>query len=243
MVIKMSLTHIPDELINKIWKFIDCDKTLNVLFKICKKFRKISIEYNWPRSIKINRNTFIPDFIHFYTTTNILIDVLLIEGLDSICWLQDIPFPKKIIFERCKIDNNFLNVTTEQITEILIIEDLHRNKMYEPIYINWTMFPRLKMLDIYAPDINFDGLENCKDLEVVRIDLDKEKELPKFFEKFQNLSLFATSCFASEPFHFVSKKIKGCFILKSHKFTSESSLVPESHLDVDFRMNIQSIEL
>jgi len=239
----MSVTKIPDELINKIWKFIDCDKTLNVLFKTCKEFRKISINYQWPRSIKINRNTFIPDFIHFYTTTTILIDSLLIEGLDSICWLQDITFPKKIIFERCKLDNNILNVTTEQITEILIIEDLHRNKMDEPIYINWTMFPKLKMLDIYAPDINFDGLEKCKDLEVVRIDLDKEKELPKFFENFPNLSLFATTCFASETFHFVSKKFKYCIVLKNTRFTSESSLVPESHLDVDFRMNIQSIEL
>jgi hypothetical protein len=211
----MQLIEICDELINKIWKFIDCDQTLNALFKTCKDFRKISIIYNWPRSIKINRSTIIPDFIDFYITKNILIESIIIEGLDSISWLQDITFPKKIIFERCKLGNILLNLTTEKITEVLLIQDLHRNIINEPVYINWKMFPKLKILDVYAPDINFDGLENCIDLEVVRIDLDNDKELPRFFEKLPNLSLFSTNCFSNKPFHFVSKKIKYCIALKN----------------------------
>jgi hypothetical protein len=239
----MPLITICDELIVEICKIIDCNQSLYAFFKTCKDFRQISIKYNFPRSIKINRYTSIPDFIHFYNTKKILINSVFLDGLNYISWLKNITLPEKIIIERCKFGNNFLNFTTKQITEVLIIKDLHRNKMIEPLYINWKMFPKLKILDIYAPDINFDGLENCTDLEIVRIDLDKNKELPKFFEKFPNLSFFATTCVATEPFHFVSKKFKCCLVLKKHKFTSESSLVPKSHLDVDFRMNIQSIDL
>jgi len=235
----MSLFKIFEELIVTIWKIIDCDKCSCALFETCKDFRQIGIKYGWMRTIKLNRNSLIKDFLNFYTRYDISINNLTIEGLDCEPWIEYITFPKKIIFERSRLGNKLLNLSTKQVTETLVIRDLTT----ESAYVNWEMLPKLKVLDVYGPDINFDGLENCKDLEIIRIDLCKVKELPKFFENFSKLCLIATTCVANEPFHFVSKDLKCCSVIKKHTFTSNSFFVPKSHLEIGFKMNIQSIQI
>ena len=100
-----------------------------------------------------------------------------------------------------------------------------------------------KILDIYAPDINFEGLELCKNLEIVRIDLDRIRFLPIFFTQLENLQVIATSCISFQPMHFLSKKLKICMVSKTYIFSSESELIPKSHLNLNTPMNIQCLNI
>ena len=141
-----------------------------------------------------------------------------------------------MIFTNCFIGDEIVDIP-ESPTEKLIIRDRYT------INIDWQKFPKLKFLDIQVNDTNFVGLENCKELEVLRIDLGVDKYLPNFFADFQNLKVIATTCFAIEPLHFVSKHLKVCLMNKKHAFTSNSDLVPKAHLGLNYTMNIQCLEI
>jgi hypothetical protein len=125
--------------------------------------------------------------------------------------------------------NNRIN-PDKTTTEILIIRDVHRSKSNKKITINWEKFPRLRVLDLYIFDIELKGIEQCKMLESVRIDTFAKTCLPSTVSDLTGLRFIATTCYTSEPLHFVSKSLKSCFVPKKHAFTSESALVPKFHL-------------
>jgi hypothetical protein len=149
------------------------------------------------------------------------------------------PWPKEMIFTNCFIGNDLVDIP-ESPTEKLIIRDSTNKSI---IHIDWQKLPKLKILDIQANDIDFVGLEKCKELEVIRIDLGVDKYLPNFFADFQNLKVIASTCFAIDPLHFVSKQLKVCLMNKKNPFTSNSELVPKAHLCLNYTMNIQCLEI
>ena len=239
----LCITDFCDDLLINILKKLLCNRTSCMFVETCKDFRRIGNKYGWIRSVKLDKNSYIKDFIEFYTRKNIILEKLTLEGLHYASWLKTIQLPKEIKFNRCGVGNNLLNITQIQQTEKLVIRDIQRNSLRTCVHINWKMLPKLKVLDIYAPDLDFNELDLCKDLEIIRIDLDKVRELPKFFESLPNLQIIATTCITFHEFHFVSKSLKCCVVPKKCNFTSNSTLVPTSHLDIAFKMNIQCIEI
>lgn len=243
----MSLLFFSEDLMLKIWKMVTDDKLRCSLVLTCKEFRNIGFKFGWLRAIHFTKNHDLLDFITFYSRPNHFLERIKISGIIEphvtvLDYTQ--PWPKEIEFERCYIGSvNSINIPVSP-TERLVIRDLHRHRTGgTAVVINWSSLPNLKVLDIYAPDIDFEGLDMCKKLEVVRIDLDRVRFLPSFFSNFADLRVLATTCISSEPMHFVSKKLKICMVPKKHLFSSESLLVPKSHLGLDTPINIQCIDI
>ena len=236
----MTLDIFSDDLILHIFKFISTNKNMISLIGTCKYFKKLGNEFGYLKYINVKGYKNFIKFIKFYFTPNEFLQSISIKDIDNpIRWMIERPWPKEMIFTNCFIGNDLVNIP-ESPTEKLIIRD---NTIRSSINIDWQKFPKLKILDIQVNNTNFAGLEKCKELEVVRIDLGIDKYLPDFFADFQNLKLIASTCFASEPLHFVSKQLKVCLMNKKHAFTSNSELVPKAHLGLNYTMNIQCLEI
>ena len=243
----MFLSFFSEDLVLKIWKLVKDDKIRCSLVLSCKEFRNIGFKFGWLRAIHFKRNNNLLDFVEFYCRPNIFLERIKISDVNdphmSVLNCID-PWPKEIEFERCCIGSkNHINSSVSP-TERLVIRDLNRHRTGGiAVRVNWASLPNLKILDIYAPDINFEGLEMCKNLEVVRIDLDRIRFLPVFFADFSNLQVIATTCISYESMHFLSKKLKICMVPKKHVFSSDSLLVPKSHLSLNTPMNIQCLDI
>jgi hypothetical protein len=239
----MSLNIFSEDLVLKIMEIVD-DKIRCAIVLTCKEFRDIGLKFGWLRAILFKRGDNLFNFIKFYSRPNIFLERIKFSGViePDISVLELIePWPKELEFEGCYIGSNNTPVSP---TERLVIRDLHRHRTGGvAVNVKWESLPNLKFLDIYAPDINFEGLESCKNLEIVRINLDRIRLLPLFFTQLLNLQVIATSCISFQPMHFLSKKLKICMVSKTYIFSSESELVPKSHLNLNTTMNIQCLDI
>jgi hypothetical protein len=241
----MSLKIFSEDLLLKIIGIIKDDKIRCAIVLTCKEFRDICFKFGWLRTIHFKSGDNLFNFIKFYSRRNNFLERIKISNMiESDMSVLDLiePWPKEIEFNGCYM--GFINDFNIPIssTERLVIRDLHRHRGIA-VKIKWESFPKLRILDIYAPDINFEGLELCKNLEIVRIDLDRIKFLPIFFTQLLNLQVIATSCISFQPMHFLSKKLKICMIPKTYIFSSESLFVPDSHLRLNTPMNIQCLDI
>lgn len=245
----MSLRIFSEDLVLKIMENIKDDKSRCSMVLTCKEFRDIGFKFGWLRAIHFKNGDNLFNFIKFYSRRNDFLERIKFSGMIethmSVLDLIEL-WPKEIEFEGCYMGfiNDF-NIPVSP-TEKLVIRDLHRHRTGErglAVKLKWESFPNLKILDIYAPDINFAGLELCNNLEIVRIDLDRIRFLPIFFTQLPNLQVFATSCISFQPMHFLSKKLKICMIQKTYRFSSESELLPDSHLSLNTPMNIQCLDI
>jgi len=210
------------------------------LIGTCKYFKKLGNEFGYLKYINVKGYKNFVKFIKFYFTPNDFLESVSIKDINNpISWMIERPWPKEMIFTNCFIENN-IDEIPESPTEKLIIRNCTNRST---IHIDWKKFPKLKILDIQVNDIDFVGLEKCKELEIIRIDLGIDKYLPNFFADFQNLKVIASTCFAIDPLHFVSKKLKVCLMNKKYPFTSNSELVPKAHLGLNYTMNIQCLEI
>ena len=240
----MSLMIFLEDLVLQIMRNVD-DKTRCAIVLTCKEFRDIGFKFGWLQSIYFKRGDNLFNFIKFYSRPNIFLERIkfsaVIESNMSVLDLID-PWPKELEFEGCYTGSN--NNIPVSPTERLVIRDLHRHRTGGvAVKVKWESLPNLKILDIYAPDINFEGLELCKNLEIVRIDLDRIRILPLFFTQLEKLQIIATSCISFQPMHFLSKNLKICMVSKTYIFTSESVLVPNSDLSLNTPMNIQCLDI
>jgi hypothetical protein len=239
----MLLENIPNDLILNICNFIDNKQSIYYLIRTSSHFEFLHEKSSCFKYIKFNlygENKNFINFIKFCCKNKDYIERLTIEGVDYE-WLSCFSLPKELILKNCCIGNIRVDIP-ESCTETLIIEDLHRDKNKTLINIEWGKLLKLKVLDLKVYDINFTGIELCKNIEVIRIDLGVDRHLPNFFADFQNLKLIATTCFAVDRLHFVSEHLKICLVNKKYTFTTNSKIVPESHLGLNFMMNIQSLE-
>ena len=236
----MLLNNIPDDLILNICNFIYNKQLIYFLIRSSRHFEFLHTYFKY---IKFNLQGDNKNFIHFIrfcSKNKDYIERLTIEGIDYE-WLSYFSLPKELILKNCCILNQRVDIP-DSFTETLIIDDLHRDKNRTVVNIEWGKLLKLKVLDLKVYDINFTGIELCKNIEIIRIDLGVDRYLPNFFADFQNLKLIATTCFSVDPLHFVSESLKICLVNKKYKFTSNSKIVPESHLGLNFMMNIQSLE-
>ena len=228
-----------NDLILYMWKFSFSDQDRCALTKTSKYFRDLAIEIGYLKHINI---TGIKNFVKFVKrfgdSENILEKLVINQIHNPVSWMAGVRWPKEIIFNNCCMDNEIFD-TPAIFTEKLVIIDYKNNS---PIYINWDNLPSLKVLDVTVHDINFTGIEKCTLLEAIRINLDNNQYFPEFLAQLPNLKIIATTCFASSALHFMSPSLKICLVPKKEKFTSVSKLVPKSHLDLNFIMNIRCLD-
>jgi hypothetical protein len=182
-------------------------------------------------------------FLQLYSQSKHTLRSLLITNQHSL----DIPvgeWPKKVVFDRCFVGTNPYIRPCRAMTEILVIRDIHRPKTSQKLRIDWRKFTSLRMLDLYVHSVDLTGIEHCRNLEVVRIDV-SEGVLPDEIAGLNRLRFIATNCRSASDrsLHFTSEQLRICFIPKKCQFTSNSKIVPQAHLDDSYEyVNIQSLE-
>jgi len=241
----MFLATLPEDLLIHIMEN-PClkNKDMIAIIRLSKSFLKLAKKVGYIKSIIFGMHTDYMNFVQLYHRRNYFLRSLTMENMDNpTLWIPK-KWPKEIFFNRCNMGNNLI-VPPLSPTETFIIKDLERHKNNNIIKINWSKLPNLKIIDIYASDLDFTGLEYCTKLEVIRIDLrNTARCLPDFISRLENLSILAVSCKTTEPLNFLSKKLKICYVPKLRQFTSLSNIVPHKHLSVTFEyINLQSIFL
>lgn len=229
----MLLPHLPDDLILYIWHFMKTNKEMNTLVRTCKEFKSLGNRFGFIKSIRFGMHTDYMNFIKLHHNgKNEFFNKLTMERLNNpLPWIPG-KWPNEIIFERCYMGKKLIDPPVSE-TQILVIRDINRKRRNSDILcINWKKLPELRILDIYATDMDFTGLENCTKLEWIRVDLcNNNRFLPKFFEKFTKLRIVATNCPCAETLNFVSDQLKICFVQnKLHDFKAVSKILPPWHL-------------
>lgn len=237
----MSLEILPDELILHIWEFVETNKDMVALVSTCRSFRNLGNIFGYVKSITFGYMDF-EKFWQFKHRRNDFIYRMIMDNI-SYCSSQ-FTWPKEMIFNRCCIGSILIDPNPSP-TETLIVRDLCQCDSRKVLTINWSKLPKLRVLDIYHWDIDFTGLDACKELEIIRIDLrNNNRLLPEFIAHMPKLHTIAVSCIADKAMHFVSDKLKICFVPKHQNFTSNSQFVPKRHLEVDSGYyNIQCLDI
>lgn len=228
------MLNLSDDLIIYMWCKIFTDKERILLVKTCTFFKKIRKQIGYLKHIEIKNMEYFMPFVKYFRHTKLFLEKLVLCNIDNpILWLSDVPWPKEVVFNNCILYNKLYKIVKSH-TETLEIIDFNRCKHNHLIQIDWEKFPHLKVLDIQVYDINLDGLENCKQLELIRIDLELERYLPSFIPELVNLRAIATTCYANKQYHFVSNKLKVCIVPKKYIFTTNSVFVPTKHLQPEY---------
>lgn len=184
----MSLKFLPEELILFIMEGINTNKDMIALVTTCKSFWKLGKKYGYIRSIKFGMQTDYMNFIHLYYRRNDFLHRLTMENMDKpMSWIPK-AWPKEMIFNKCILDRKLIDPPLSP-TETLVISHLHRHLDYNNVLkINWSKIPNLRVLDVYAPDMEFTGIEQCQKLETVRINLiNPHTKVPAFLANLPKL--------------------------------------------------------
>ena len=262
----MSFNNLPDEIIINIWEFISGNNDMISIINTNKRFQDFGKKFGYIKSIKINSNTDFRSFIIFYQKRNDFLINITMENIKN-SWIPSV-WKKEMVFENCQLHYKIID-PIQAPTEILVIRDYQRLEnlrskririitdnffsenfrdfryVTNRLKINWSKLKKLRILDIYASDIDLTGLDECKDLEVIRIDVLVPSILPEFIAKFPKLHTIAVNNLKAEvPLHFISDKLKYCFVPKMYNFTSQSSIVPTIHLQTGYDfINIQCLQI
>lgn len=245
----MSLKICSEDLLLHIWKFIPTNQSMVNLVSACNDYWKLANKWGYIKSIDFGFDQDYMNLIHLLNKSNTFLNRLTVKGIDDpLPWLPITKWPKEIYFERCIMGTRLIDPDISN-TEVLVIEDVLRTTHRKCIQVNWKKFPKLRILDVYATDINLTGIEHCQDLEAIRIDICNNKNhLPKQICKLSKLVFIASnSMFKQEPnndqIHFESSKLKICLIPKTKDFTSNSKQVPDNHLKYQrWFVNIQAFK-
>lgn len=207
----MSLHYLPEDIIIYIIDFIPDNYSSFSFSTISKRIRNVTKKYGYAKHLSITNNdifTFINRYTQHYNT---LKSIKTIDIEDPQLWIPW-TFPKIVHFMNCKISRNISPPKSD--TEEIKINDFFRFQNKNSILrINWEKFPKLQKLYIYFNDIDFTGIELCKELKIIFIDLGvNNKIIPETIGIIPNLEQIFTNCILSTKTRFISKNITTCII-------------------------------
>lgn len=180
---------------------------------------------------------------------------LAVNGLSSPASWIPFKWPQIVLFSQCRMGASLISPPLSPTTELTITD-------YTPgiVRIDWSKLPELKLLHVYAYDVDLTGLEHCKHLQNIKLYLKTGlRKLPGWIANLKDLVVLCTNIYPETKMHFVSKKFRVCLTPKRPKiqrlrtgkiilpdcncgregcgpynriehFTAESTLVPWRHL-------------
>jgi hypothetical protein len=226
----MSLTEFPEELILLISDYIYSNIDMVRLRICCRYFKEIGDKWGYIKHIKFGWDTDMMNFVHLNGFHSKFIQILEMDRINNpIPWIP-CRWPKHVIFNECVMRTKLINPPLSN-TENLTIKQPYfcKNKLK----INWSKIPNLKHLNIHSYDMEFEGLDKCKNIKTICIDLHNNSEIPDWICNFPKLEILISSCLCKKPLHFISNNFKICLIPKMKKFTSNSKFIPELHLNAN----------
>ena len=238
----MSFTELYEELFLVIRDYIYSNQSMINLRTTSKHFKLLGDKYGIIKHLKYNINTNFFSFLALYDKPEFL-DSLEIENVQ--CPFNFIPgnkvWPKAISFSYCILGAKRLSPPVSKTESFTYIANFCRNPWISNILrIDWNKLPNLKTLVVRARKMDFEGLQNCKELQKIIIELDDEQILPEWFAILPDLRELITNCKTSTNLHFVSKKLSICLLSTKHSLTSMSIKLPKQHLLDNSNINISA---
>ena len=248
--------QIPDEIwAMEIWDYLHANKDMTSLMSVCKDFKDIGGEHGHVRHLNLSMNA---DYMNLmFIWGNIKLKSLRgmnVTQLNSPAAWIPFKWPQEMVFSQCRMGDNKITPPRGSRTEILRITDSSRCKLS----IDWSRLPNLKTIELHVHDVDLEGLEGCRKLERVCLDVKSDTKIfPSWLAGLENLTKIISNLTPNTDLHFVSTKLELCLIPKNLKplrgrhmpapcgckncqnrvrvsphipFTSMSTLVPRSHL-------------
>lgn len=164
----MSLVIVPEELVYLIWNLTDNKGSVS-LACTNKWFNATGNQNGYVKHMSIGRlnDDSTLTCVMRYLEHKRSLHSIHIERLNNPqSWISGC-LPIITCFNRCHFTTE-LNPPPSN-TEILTIRDQHRHQHNNTLRINWSKFPKLKVLDLYVFKVNLSGIEACRNLNSVKI--------------------------------------------------------------------------
>lgn len=215
------------DLLNEVLEHLN---NLSVMRLVCRKLKVVLDNYGYLRKINYGLLTDPIEFIETYDRFSNSIRTLYVEGVsDPSIFLPQ--WPKIVNFKNCPMGSNCIDPPVDNTTEILSIVDYTRNSL---LSINWVKLPLLRALYIRTWDMLFDGMDQCKNLEILCINLhNTQRYIPHWVAKFPRLNIIIMNMNTDYTYHFISLKLEICLVPKKVPFTCVSMWVPRKQLETN----------
>jgi hypothetical protein len=159
----MSFSRLPDYILMIIMEYIRDNTTSITFVSLCRYTKTLFYKYGFIKHISIGPHDSIFDIcISAANHKNTL-------NLISICYRRDPQhfiffWPKRVFFNWCTTKDK-LNPTKETQTEELFL----LNDRNSAVQINWNKFKNLKRLELTGWNVDFKGIDVCKNLKSIQI--------------------------------------------------------------------------
>lgn len=219
----MSFQNISSYLFRYILQFIPDNKTSSFLVRTCSRLLHIGNSHGYVKYISYgdvscnNINLFVKRYCDHVKS---IISVSIYTITDPQYWIPSV-WPKKVYFKRTRITE--IISPPLSITEDLQIIDLDKhNHSSDLVRIDWKKLPKLKRLNLDVVNIDFTGIEACKDLEIIFITVYKEGtvNLPDCIGDFKKLIHIGTNCVLVNKTHFCSRNLTSCTVYNHQEYTT-----------------------
>ena len=236
--------NLTDDLILYTWSYIENNNDMCHLRQTCKKIHKLTEQYGYIKELKCNMNK--SSYMNYIMMSRIsyhkaLIKITVENMQNPFSWIPT-KWPRKMIFSHCYFGNKKL-IPPESITEELTILVVSDRSHYSYLNIDYSKLPKLKKVYIITPDMNLESLKDCKNLEVIVLNLTNcsKKELPKWIANLTKLKTLVVNCEAKEALHFVSPYLKTLLFYKKQPCTSIVKTIPYRHLSENINFNVEAM--
>jgi hypothetical protein len=235
------MINLPDEIILEIWAWFFNNKDMIALRRCCKRFKALGDKYGYIKHLNISIDTNYMNLVKIWGKQNLnSIQSIHINEINFPANWIPFQWPSHTTFSQCRMGFFKIFPPLSPTTELRITD--YKSKK---IQIDWSKLPKLKLLELYVNDIDFTGLENCRELQHLNIQVKTKILLPSWIANLKNLVFLSTNIPPESNMHFISKKLRVCMAPKREKvrilkngrknsitenFTAESNIVPWRHL-------------
>lgn len=206
------INHLPEALVRNAWDFLGSNKDMIALRLTCKGFKEIGDKYGYIRTIHLSMSADFMNFVSIMSSfaTRSLLSIKISHLTEPTLWIP-CDWPRIVEFRLCKMGSVLIQPPSSK-TEILRIRDTTRNKLK----IDWSCFPRLKVLELHVYDADLSGLSACKHLERICLDFVhvNSQPFPTCIADLSNLSVVISNLYPDRPLHFLSKELRACLVSK-----------------------------
>lgn len=215
------------DLLNEVLEYVD---NLYVMRLVCRELKGVLNNYGYLRKITYGIHTDPIQFIQTYCRFSNSIRNLYVEGVnDPNIFLP--AWPKIVNFKNCNMGQSCIDPPVDNTTEILSITDYTRKSL---LHVNWAKLPLLRALYIRAWDILFDDMDQCKNLEILCVNLhNTHRYIPEWVGNFPRLNIIIMNMKTDYTYHFISPRLEICLISKKVPFTTFSNWVPRKQLETN----------
>ena len=192
----------------EIWDYLHANRDMTSLISVCKDFKDMGDDHGYVRHLNLSMNA---DYMNLmFIWGGLKIKALRSMNVSRLttpaAW---IPFkwPEGMVFSQCKMGDNKITPPRGSRTETLRITDTTRSILN----IDWSKLPNLKILELHVHDVDLTGLEGCRKLERVCLDIKSDKKvLPSWLAGLENLTKIISNLKPKTDLHFVSTKLEMC---------------------------------